>query len=151
MQQYGRVVISDTLIQLRQEGRTRVASFEDLVVQNTITDEGLRPNWAGHVLAALSHAYDLGRVADGGLSPEELSILHCIKLRVEGRADKPDDDHLEYAGTTGLLGCALEIALADPRIAEREPEYRELVAAFDRSLCEYRRRAARAPETDERD
>ena len=86
-----------------------------------------------------------------GSSPEELSILHCIKLRIEGRADRPEDDHLDYAGTTGLLGCALQITLADRRIAEREPEYRELVAEFDRSLCEYRRRAARAPGTDKGD
>lgn len=141
----------EPLTQFRQEGRTPVASFEDLVAEKTITDEGLRPNWVGHVLAALSHADDRGRVTDGGLIPEELSILHCIKLRVEGRADRPADDHLEYAGTTGLLGCALQIALADPRIAEREPEYRDLVAEFDRSLCEYRRRAAGAPETDEGD
>jgi hypothetical protein len=119
-----------------------VASFDDLVTEKTITDTGLRPTWAGHVLAALSHADEQGRVADGGLTPEELSILHCLKLRIEGRADRPEDDYLEYAGTTGLLGCALQIALADPRTAEREPEYRELVAGFDRALREYRRRTA---------
>lgn len=128
-----------------------MASFKDLVTDKTITDKGLRPNWAGHVLAALSHAADRGRVADGGLTPEELSILRCIELRIEGRADRPEDDHLEYAGTTGLLGCALRILLADPRVAEREPGFRELVAEFDRTLGEYRRRAASLPEAGEGD
>ncbi|MGP4030328.1 hypothetical protein [Actinomadura sp. 3N407] len=123
-------------------------SFEDLVLQKTITDHGLRPNWAGNILAALGHADGWGRVPNGGLTREELGILHCIKLRVEGRADKPEDDSLEYAGTRGLLGWVLEIILNDPQIAEREPEFCELVAGFDRALREYHSRAACAPDVD---
>jgi hypothetical protein len=84
-----------------------------------------------------------------GSPPEELGILHCIKLRVEGRADRPDEDHLEYAGTTGLLGWVLRITLDDPRIAEREPEYRELIAEFDRTLRDYHRRTANTPQADD--
>lgn len=123
-----------------------MTSFEDLVLQKTITDKGLRPDWAGNILAALGHADGWGRVPDGGLTPEELGILHCIKLMVEGRADKAEDDSLEYAGTRGLLGWVLQITLDDPRIAEREPEVRKLVAGFDRALRDFHRRAASAPD-----
>lgn len=122
-----------------------MTSFEDIVRQKTITGSGLRPQWAGNILAALGHADRWGRVQNGGLTREELGLLHCLRLRVEGRADKPEDDSHEYAGTRGLLGWALEITLGDPRIGEREPEFRELVAGFDRRLRDYHRRATSAP------
>ncbi|MFG1858421.1 hypothetical protein ACGFJT_41780 [Actinomadura geliboluensis] len=125
-----------------------MTTFEDLVLQKTITADGLRPAWAGNILAALGHADGWGRVADGGLTREELGILHCLKLRVEGRADKPEDDSIEYAGTRGLLGWVLEIVLDDSRIAEREPKFRELVAALDRALREYHHQAEGAPDVD---
>lgn len=33
-----------------------MTSFKDVVLQNTITDKGLRPDWAGRIPTALGHA-----------------------------------------------------------------------------------------------
>lgn len=107
-------------------------SFDALAMQSTISDTVLRPAWAGQVIAALRWAGETH--GWGHLTREEKGILHCLRLRVQGRVDHPEDDGLEYAGTTGLIGWVIRILLDDPRFAARQPEYRELVAQFDRAL-----------------
>ncbi len=119
-------------------------SFESAVLDNMITNTSVRPPWAAHIIAAIKHADAWGRVTDGGLTPEELGILHCLRLRVEGRADRPAEDHLEYAGTTGLLGWALRIFLDDSRVAERQPDYYAVVSQFRRTLDDFLHKAAGA-------
>jgi hypothetical protein len=47
-----------------------------------------------------------------------------------------------------MLGWVLQITLDAPRIAAREPEFRELVAVFDRTLRDYHRRMASAPDAE---
>jgi len=113
-------------------------SFDALAMQSTISATVLRPAWAGQVIAALRWAGETH--GWGHLTREEEGILHCLRLRVEGRVDRPADDDLEYAGTTGLIGWVTRILLDDPRFAERQPEYRELVAQFDRAVMDMYRR-----------
>jgi hypothetical protein len=115
-------------------------TFEDLVLANAITDRGLRSMTDARIITALKEAHGWGE--SGGLTPEERGILHCLILRAEHRADRPADDGLDYAGTTGLLGWALRITLDDPRIAERQSAYRAVVAGFRQALDGYLKHAA---------
>ena len=111
-----------------------MSDFDDLVLDSMVTARGLRSRCAGHLIAAIRHAEGWGLRGHPGLTPEELGILRCLRLRVEGRTDQPERDDLDYAGTTGLLGWVLRITAGDPRIAERQPEYHALITEFSHAL-----------------
>lgn len=113
-----------------------MTSFEDLVRENTITAKGLRPEWAGHVIAALRHADAYGRGA-GHLTEAERSVLYCIDLMVQGRLGESEGFDREYTGATGLVGWTLQIVLDNAKIAEIDPGLLELVSQFQRDLSDH--------------
>jgi hypothetical protein len=112
-----------------------MTTFEDRVRDYTITEKGLRPEWAGQVIAALKHAeaHSLGR---GRLTEAERRLLHCIVLMVEGLVDESAADR-EYAGATGVLGWALQIVEDSASITSRNPGLQDLAARFRRDLSAY--------------
>ncbi|OHV31703.1 hypothetical protein BBK14_33845 [Parafrankia soli] len=92
-------------------------TFEDFVRENTITDQGLRPPWAGNVLAALRHAIAHGSGADR-LTQAERATLECLRQRVEGRLGESSAFDRHFNGTHGLISNAIDMARHEPRLAE---------------------------------
>ncbi|MEX5634932.1 hypothetical protein [Parafrankia sp. FMc2] len=93
-------------------------TFEDFVRENTITDKGLRPPWAGNVITALRHAIAHGSGADR-LTAAERATLECLRLRVEGRIGESSEDFdRHYVGTHGLIGNTLAMTRDEPLLAD---------------------------------
>jgi hypothetical protein len=104
-------------------------NFEDFARQTTITDAGLRPQWAGRLIAHLIWAYDEGR--GGRLTPEEMGLILVIRRRLEARLGEPD-----YVGDAStVVGWVAAMAEKDP-----DPAVRQLGAEVGEALTRFHRR-----------